>query len=135
ATVEIKGHTDDLLVLVRPDFVVASSDITTLRDFDKRLNQRGSKGDLQSAFQQRIGREYGGGVSMLAGADLRRIFSELPPIAQREIAPLQRNGFGDLEYLVWDRKSVDGQTTGQAELSFASPRQGAAAWLANSRRL
>lgn len=135
ATAEIKAPTEELLVLVRADFVVASSDIATLRDFNKRLDLHGSKGDSPSAFQQRIGKEYAGGVSTLAGADLHRILGELPPIAQREIAPLERNGFGDLKYLVWDRKSVDGQTVGQAELSFLSPRQGAAAWLANSRPL
>ncbi len=42
----------------------------------------------------------------------------------------QRSGFADMEYLVWEHKSVAGQGVSQAELSFTGPRHGVAAWIA-----
>jgi type IV pilus assembly protein PilA len=128
-----KGQKDELLVLVRPDFVVAASKITALRSFNTRLAQKA--GHNATAFQERIRKEYTGGSTLLAAADLHKLLSQMPPIAQRETGPLQRNGFGDLQYLVWNRKSTEHENFGSAELSFISPRQGAAAWLANSKRL
>src|SRR5262249_51040993 len=88
-----------------------------------------------SAFQERIRREYAGGTSIVVAADLGKLLSHLPPITQQAMGPLQRNGFGDLQYLVWNRKSSELETISTGELSFASPRKGAAAWLGNSRRL
>src|SRR5262249_16798290 len=78
---------------------------------------------------------YTGGASTLAGADLHTLMKDLPPIAQRGIAPLEQNGFGDLQYFIWNRKSRDRESIGKAELRFASPRRGAAACLANSAPL
>jgi len=132
---EFNKHSDDLLIMVRSDYVVCASDITTLRAMAARLDHRTSSRDATTAFQERLAKEYTRGVSTLAGADLHRVMKHLPPIVQRETGSLQRNGFGDLQYLIWSRKSSEKETFGNAELSFASPRKGAAAWLGNSRRL
>ena len=43
---------------------------------------------------------------------------------------MQRTGFGDVKYLVWEHKSVADQAVSQAELSFIGPRHGVASWLA-----
>ena len=48
---------------------------------------------------------------------------------------LERSGFKDVKYLVWDHKSVAGpnsekEALGEMELSFIGPRRGAASWLA-----
>jgi type IV pilus assembly protein PilA len=132
---EVKPRNDELLVLLQDDLVAASSDLDELRKFHAELEQK-KKGDAAStAFRKRLGQEYVAGVSMLAGADLHTLMKDLPPIAQRGIAPLRQNGFGDVQYFIWNRKSRNAESIGKAELSFASRRQGAAAWLANSRRL
>jgi type II secretory pathway pseudopilin PulG len=43
---------------------------------------------------------------------------------------LQRMGFADMKYLVWEHKTVAGQAASQMELSFTGPRHGVASWLA-----
>jgi hypothetical protein len=126
---------DELLVLVRPDLVVAASEMTALRDFNEQLERRGGKNAVPSTFQERIRKEYAGGTANLAAADLHKLFAQLPPIAQREVGTLQRNGFDDLQYLIWNRRTAEQETFSNAELSFATARKSAAAWLGNSRRL
>jgi len=121
-------------VLVRPDYLVASSDLAALRSFNARLDA-GSKGFVTTAFGQRIAKEYVGGVSIVAAADLHKILEQIPPSAKQN-ANFQRSGFADVKYLVWDHKSVTGpvanQTISQTELSFSAPRQGPASWLAKT---
>jgi hypothetical protein len=135
AAAESKGHSDDLMVLVRTDFVLAASDLTTLRNFNARLDQQGDARANSAEFKEGLAREYAGGVTILGSADLHRLLSQLPPGAKQSESSLQRSGLGDVKYLVWVRKSADGQATNQAELSFLAPRQGAASWLANARPL
>jgi len=121
-------------VLVRPDYLVASSDLASIRSFNARLDA-GNKGFVATAFGQRIAKEYRGGVSVVAAADLHKILDQIPPSA-RQNANFQHSGFADVKYLVWDHKSVAGptanQTISQTELSFSAPRQGPASWLAKT---
>jgi len=135
ASAEVKPRSDELLVLLRDDLVAASSDLGELRKFSAELERKKKPEAASTDFHRRLGQEYAGGVSTLVGADLHTLMKDLPPLAQRGIAPLEQNGFGDLQYFFWNRKSRDREDLGKAELSFASPRHGAAAWLANSRRL
>jgi type IV pilus assembly protein PilA len=123
----------ELVVLVRPDYVVATLDLATLRSFNTRLDGR-SKEFAATPFAQRIAKEYQGGVTVLAGADLQKILKQIPANA-RQSPNFERSGFTDVKYLVWDHKSVAGQAISQTELSFSSPRRGPAAWLAKSAPL
>jgi len=117
-------------VLVRPDFVVAASDLATLRSFNARLD-RSSRDFASTPFGQRGVKEYEGGVTILAAADLQKILMQVPPDAKQN-ANFQRSGFADVKYLVWEHKDVAEQTVSQTELSFNGPRHGAASWLAKS---
>jgi len=119
-----------LVVLVRADFVVAASDLATLRIFNAKLD-RGLKEFVSTPFGQRVANEYESGVTMLAAADLHKMINQAPPSA-KENATFQNSGFADMKYFVWGHKTVDGKAVSQAELSFSTPRHGAAAWLANS---
>lgn len=130
ATAKDESPAQGLLMLVRPDFVVAASDLPTLRSFSARLD-RGSREFATTAFGQRVVKEYGGGVTILAAADLQKILHQVPPSAQQNAA-FQSSGFADMKYLVWDHKTVAGQSVSQSELSFNAPRHGTAAWLAKS---
>jgi hypothetical protein len=123
------GPAEELLILVRPDYVVGALDLATLRGFNARLNRSG-RGLVSTPFGQRVVQGYEGGVTILAAADLHKILSKVPPGTEQNQVTLQRSGFADLKYLVWEHKSVAGQEVSQAELSFVAPRHGAASWLA-----
>jgi hypothetical protein len=128
ATAKETKSSDDLLILVRPDFVVGALDVATLRKFNARLDGK-SRGLAATPFGQRIIQEYKGGVTVLAAADLQTILKQVPPGPPQEQMTFQRSGFADMKYLVWAHKSVGGQEVSQAELSFTGPRHGVAAWI------
>jgi type II secretory pathway pseudopilin PulG len=129
ATAKDKGPEQELVVLVRPDFVVGALDLATLRSFNARLD-RGSREFVSTPFGQRVVQEYQGGVTVFAAADLHKILSQVPPGTNQNQLTFQRTGFADMKYVVWGHKSVGGQAISQAELSFSAPRHGAASWLA-----
>jgi hypothetical protein len=123
-----KGQ-QQLVILVRPDFLVVSFDLTTVRHFDAYLT--GASREFPSTpFGQRISESYAGGATLLAAADLQTLLKLLPLTSKDSRQSLQRSGFADVQYLVWKHRSVAGQMVSQGELSFTAPRHGAAAWLA-----
>jgi len=134
AALKEKPSSDELFVLLQNDFVAASEDVPALRSFAKRLASGGGE-FASSPFGQRIGKEYqGGGVTVMAAADLQPILQKASPVDQRGKA-FQQSGFADLQYAVWGHRQVEGKSVGEVELSFSAPRHGAAAWLARPRPL
>jgi type II secretory pathway pseudopilin PulG len=129
AAIETKPGAGELLILVRPDYVVGALDAATLRKFNARLDQAG-RGFVATPFGHRVEQAYAGGVTTVAAADMQKILQQVPPGPHPEQMPLQRSGFSDMKYLVWERTRLNGQTLSQAELSFTGPRRSAAAWLA-----
>jgi type IV pilus assembly protein PilA len=117
------------VILVRPDYVVAALDLASLRKFNAQLD-RGGRPFVATPFGQRVVRGYEGGVTVLAAADVHKILSLAPPGNKQSELSFQRSGFADMKYLVWGHTLVSGQEVSQAELSFVSPRHGAASWLA-----
>ena len=119
----------DLLVLVRSDFVIATTDLATLRSFNAQ--PQGCHSPFASTpFGQRIAHEYQGGVTLLAAGDLHKILKQLPIGTKDNQASFERSGFADMQFAVWKHTTVAGQSVSQGELTFSSPRHGAAAWLA-----
>jgi type II secretory pathway pseudopilin PulG len=129
AAAETKPASGDLLILVRPDFVVGALNLATLRKFNSRLDQA-SRGFVATPFGHRVEQAYAGGVTMLAAADLQKLLSKVPQAPNTDQMTLQRSGFSDMKYLVWDHTRLNGQTVSEAELSFTGQRRAAAAWLA-----
>lgn len=119
---------EGLVVLVRPDFVVAAPDVTTVRSFSARLDAH-THDFATTSFGRRVAQEYQGGVTVLGAADLEKILKQSPPAAKQS-ATLAQSGFADMQYLVWDHKNIGGVPASQIELSFTGPRHGAASWLA-----
>jgi hypothetical protein len=117
------------VVLVRPDFVVVGTDLAAVRSFSAHLD-RGGREFVSTPFGQRIVHSYQGGATVLGAVDLQKILTMVPTGAKQEQMALQRTGFADMKYLVWEHKSVAGQAVSQTELSFTGPRHGVAAWLA-----
>jgi hypothetical protein len=119
----------DLLVLVRSDFVIATTNLATLRGFNDRLKSA-NRQFASTAFGQKIGQEYQGGATLLAAADLQNILKQVPAGTKDSQETFHRSGFDEMKYVVWKRTTDAGQSVSQGELSFGAPRHGAAAWLA-----
>ncbi len=117
------------LVLVRPDFVVVSPDLSVLQSFNAQLNQGGG-GFAATPFGQRLQRAYSGGAGLLFAADLQQMESQRNYKNEKHEVAFQQSGFADLKYLVAERKDVAGQTVNRAELTFNGTRHGLASWLA-----
>jgi type II secretory pathway pseudopilin PulG len=119
----------DLVVLVRPDFLIVASDLASLRDFSSRLT-KASREFASTAFGQRVAKEYAHGVTLLAAADLKKVLKQLPLETKQSRASFEQSGFADLNYLVWEHTRVGDKLVSQAEVSFAAPRHGFASWIA-----
>ena len=125
---EVRGA-DELLLLVRADYVVGAEDVATLRSFNARL-EKGGGGLAATPFGQRVVQAYQGGVTILAAADVHKILEQVPPGTKQAQTTFERSGFADMKYVVWEHKELAGQAASEAELSFGAPRHGAASWLA-----
>jgi type II secretory pathway pseudopilin PulG len=119
-----------LVVLVRPDYVAAAFDLATLRSFDARAKNP-STAFATSAFGQRVSSAYSGGLTILGAADLHALVQKIPFPTKDNQQTFERSGFADLDYASIRRGSVDGQESTDGQLSFSAPRHGAAAWLAS----
>src|ERR1700691_954109 len=118
-----------LVILVRPDFVVAALDVAALRSFNARLDGK-IREFVSTPFGQRVEQEYQGGITSLGAIDLQKILQQVPLGTGKNQLLFERSGFADLKYLVWHHKTVSGQAASQMELSFTGPRHGIASWLA-----
>jgi type IV pilus assembly protein PilA len=130
----VNGKSGPLMVLVRPDFVVAGSDLSALRGMSGLLDAKAKSGTKTGEFAStpfggRLVQTYQGGASALAAVDLHKVISMYAPPNQATQRSFESTGFNDVKYLVWDHKNVNGVPVGEMELSFVAPRHGAAAWL------
>jgi len=118
-----------LMILVRTDFVVAAPNLEALRAANRSLNTK-KQAFSTTAFGQRLAQSYQGGIGFLAAADLQKILQQLPGAPPQTEDMLNRAGFDNVKFFVWEHKSVAGQSLSQMELSFSGPRHGIASWLA-----
>ena len=130
----------DVVILVRPDFMVAASDVAALRTFNARLDRKGEE-FASTPFGRRLAQSYADGTSGVGGFDLQKLLKQyLPPglnpaspqvngLAARNAKLFQQSGFADVKYLIWQQKTVEGHAAGEMELSFSGPRHGIASWL------
>jgi type IV pilus assembly protein PilA len=122
------------VILVRPDLVIFSSDLKTLRDFNSKLGN--GEPTLDSTdFGKRLTESYQRGVGILTALDLQPIFGQMPKGRSDDNLFLQRSGLADAKYAIWEYAEVPGQAPSQSELSFVGPRRGIASWLAASSHL
>jgi len=124
------GTPHELVVLVRPDYVVAALDLATLRKFNARLEKNGRE-FASTPFGQRIAQSYANGVSGLGAVDLQKVLALLPKSTEQNEKMFRQTGFTDVKYLVWEHKKIGEQAGSQVEVSFKGPRRGIASWLAS----
>ena len=118
-----------LVIVVRPDYVMAGTDLAALRKLNTRLERKGTE-FAATPFGQRVAQAYGGGLSSVGAVDLHSALALLPHSTEQNEKFLESTGFSDMKYLVWEHKTEAGQASGEVELSFNGPRRGIAAWLA-----
>jgi hypothetical protein len=121
-----------LLVLVRPDFVIASSSLARLRSFNSDLDRRAG-GFSNTPFAQRILQSYTGGVSWVGAVNVQKLLEQAPK--DRSYATMQQTGFADMKYAIWQHRDANGRGISRSELSFTGPRHGVAGWLAAPQQL
>ena len=124
-----ESGTEQLVVLVRPDFVIAAQSVEVVRDFNKFLDAKTTE-FASTPFGLRLAKAYHGGTSVLMAADLHTIVNQIPQGTQKNQKMLERTGFGDAKYAVWEYTHKAGGSGSQMELSFTGPRRGIASWLA-----
>ena len=129
ATANDTQPAQQLVVLVRSDFVIAALDVAALRSFNSRLDKKNTE-FASTPFGLRVKQAYEGGAAVVVAADLQKIVSQIPLGTDQNQKLFQRSGFADVKYLVWEHKTVDGQAGSDVELSFTGPRHGVASWLA-----
>ncbi len=120
-------------VLVAPDFVAASPEISVLRAAYQRWQQSSATSSfVNSDFGKRISSIYSAGAGLFLAVNLGQIEADDAQKSNdmhgREF--LARSGFGDARYLIAERQDAGGKTSNTAEISFNGPRQGIASWLA-----
>jgi hypothetical protein len=128
AAAKEKPGPQSVIVLVRSDFVVAASDLATLRSSNDHL-ESADGAFVSTPFGQRVLQQYRANITLLAAADLHKILEKSSP-ATKQSAAFQQSGFADVQYLTWDHATSLGKPASQMELSFNGSRHGAAAWLA-----
>jgi type II secretory pathway pseudopilin PulG len=129
AAAKDSGTAEGLVVLVRPDLLVGALDVATLRSFNAQVDRK-AREFVATPFGQRLAQAYEGGTTAVGGVDLQKILTQLPAGNEQNKIILQRTGFADAKYLIWQHRSGDGQAASQMELSFTGPRHGVASWLA-----
>ncbi len=131
STTKTAEREEKLTILVRPDFLLGSLNLETLRWFNAELDRKGS-GFVTTQFGRRIEQAYEGGATAVGAIDLQRILTLVPKGADASPTTLlQRTGFGEMRYLVWRHKTVSGRASSEAELTFTGARHGVASWLAS----
>lgn len=123
------GPAQQLTVLVRSDYVLVAQNIDALRAFNSVLDAK-PQDFASTAFAQRIQQSYQDGVSMLLAADLHTILHGARIGNKQNQELLDRSGFGDMKYVVWEYNHATDKSSSQGELSFTGPRRAAASWLA-----
>jgi FecR-like protein/uncharacterized protein DUF3352/putative zinc finger protein len=120
-----------LYMLVGPDFVAASPDVSALRAFNAALNQ-GGDGFASTPFGQRLTGAYQNGAGLLFGANLAAITAyhrEAHYANAKRRGNFEKTGLSDVQYLIAERKETSGEPLNRAELSFNGARHGLASWL------
>jgi hypothetical protein len=114
------------LIYIGGGIVAVASELPQIQQAAALAAQPGAGAFAKSGFHARLAEAYGQGVTWLLGADMQPLVAKHAQDDQK----LQRSGFGDLRYLIVERRDAGGRAESHAILTFAQPRHGIASWLA-----
>jgi hypothetical protein len=118
---------EQLIFWIAGDLLVVSPHTEALQRMAGGIT--GSEAFAGSSFHGRLASVYHSGTQMVFGADVAGIIEshQGDTDASQAMATL---GLDDADHLVIQRRTMDGASVTNAELSFARQRQGVASWLA-----
>jgi ferric-dicitrate binding protein FerR (iron transport regulator) len=116
----------EALIYLGGGIIAVSNDLAQLRQVAALVAQPGAGAFARSDFHARIAAAYGQGVTWLFCADMQSLAGK----AAKADPNLQLSGFGDVRYLIVERRDVAGRAESSADLTFAQPRRSIASWLA-----
>lgn len=118
------GDAKSLPLYVDDHVVVASPNADQLKAVTGLIAASGSSPFLETPFYKRIAQSYAAGAGYLVAADMEQVAAK-SVTTPKEIP----TGFSNVQYLVFERRDVAGDTQTRASLSFAGRREGIASWL------
>ena len=129
---------DKVFAVVLPEHVAFSSDPLLLKNTVTRIESQTETGFAQTAYGQMLVNLYSRGAGLLFTADVENFdrYQIQHPYHGRSRSPeehradLDRSGFGDVKYVIAERKDVNGATENHAWVIFKAPRHAIASWLA-----
>jgi hypothetical protein len=119
-----------LLVYVKNNMLVASSDLRELQSAAARVQQPAASHFAQTPLYQQVTRSYQQGAGWLFCADMEQIVTTNVQDRGDHLNSGAVTGMDNVQYLTMERRDVGGKTESRAALTFASERQGIASWLA-----
>jgi len=122
-----RGDADELIFWVAGDLLAVSPHAGALQRMAGGV--AGDEVFAGSSFHQRLASVYHSGTQTVFGADVASIIERHrdDDEAQQAMATL---GLDDADHLVIQRRTINGSSVTNAELSFARQRKGVASWLA-----
>ena len=118
--------------LVRPNEVVFSNSIATLKIVNAQMNS-GASGFASGDFGQQITAAYSRGAGIILAADLHQMIAEKATLMHegtRDSKALASSGMEDMRYLIAEHREINRQPENQVSLQFNGTRRGVASWLA-----
>jgi ferric-dicitrate binding protein FerR (iron transport regulator) len=119
------GRTDELIFWIDNDLLAVSPNARALQ----RMAAVGDDTFAGSPFHRRLASVYDNGTQIVFGADVASLIDRHRGDEQARQA-MATLGLDDADFLVLQRRTVNGTHVTNAELSFARQRQGVASWLA-----
>jgi ferric-dicitrate binding protein FerR (iron transport regulator) len=121
----------EVVIWVGDDLVAAGPSLAAVRGVAGRLADPSAPGFAGSELHARLAERYADGVEWLIGVDIARTTAASGDAASpEERAMMERFGLLDATTLVVERHRSDAGSAIDADLRFAGPRRGIAAWLA-----
>jgi hypothetical protein len=118
--------------LIRPNEVVFSGSIVTLKQVDAQLNA-GPSLFASGDFGKQIASAYQRGAGVILAADLHQMVldrTDLAHVHGSAKVAVQNSGIEEIQYLIAEHRELNGIPENHLNLQFSGSRQRVASWLA-----
>jgi type IV pilus assembly protein PilA len=118
-------------LLIRPDFIIGSDSIATLRKFSSQLDTGGGAQPFTATpLGKKLAQSYQNGTFTVLAMNLQPFLDLIPQSPPQTRLMLEKTGFGDMNYLLAASTMEGKDSVNEMELAFQGPRHGVASWIA-----